>query len=214
MPRIIEAGDDVIFLGKKGEEGAAEVRFPVAGWIKEFGHGVFQILHLRNGETTPYPVLCAVVGDEYVSWTVSSADVLYPGYGKAELTYYVGGKIAKTQTWRTFAADALAPDETPPDPYQTWLDRALAAVGEAASEVETTAKEQAEIAEGHASDAKVSAETSEHYYELAVQAAEGKGYIWFDIGSDGCLYMTRSKNLIDAVSARINDAGELEIIIL
>lgn len=215
MPRIIEAGDDVIVLGKKGENGAAEVRFPVADWLREYGdHGVFQIVHLRCGETVPYPILVALVDGEYVRWTVTSSDVMYPGYGKAELSYYVDGVIAKNFTWRTFAADTLAGSDTPPDPYQTWLDQALAAVSEAAEDAGTTAAEQAAIAAGHAERAAVSAEESEHYYELAVQCAEGKGFVWFDVGADGCLYMTRSDNLTDDVDAAINEAGELEITLI
>lgn len=213
MPRIVEAGDDVIVLGKKGESGAEEVRFPVADWIREFGEGVFQIVHQRNGETVPYPVLAVLIDEEYVKWEISSADVFYPGYGKAELSYYVNGVIVKNHTWRTFAADSLASDDTPPDPYQTWLDQALAAVGDAAEDVKTTAEEQAAIAESHANDAAVSAEEAEHYCELAQQAAEGKGFIWFEIHDDGCLYMIRSKNLTDNVNARINTDGELEIIL-
>lgn len=103
--------------------------------------------------------------------------------------------------------------ETDPQPTATVIDQVLAAAANAVEQADTAAAEQAEIAEGHAGDAAVSAEQSEHYYELAVQAAEGKGFIWFDIGADGCLYMTRSDNLIDDVSAEINTAGELEIII-
>lgn len=103
---------------------------------------------------------------------------------------------------------------------QDVYDELIAAVNAALDAPVQSATEQAEIAagwadtaRGHADDAAASAETAEHYYELAVQAAEGKGYIWFDIGADGCLYMTRSDNLIDDVSAEINTAGELEIII-
>ena len=103
--------------------------------------------------------------------------------------------------------------ETDPQPTATVIDQVLAAAANAVEQADKAAAEQAEIAEGHAGDAAVSAEQSEHYYELAVQTAEGKGFIWFDIGADGYLYMTRSDNLVDDVDAEINEDGELEIIL-
>lgn len=103
--------------------------------------------------------------------------------------------------------------ETDPQPTASVIDQVLTAAAEAVEQADAAAKAQAEIAEEYANDAEVSAEKSEHYYELAVQCAEGKGFIWFDIGGDGCLYMTRSDNLIDDVDAEINSAGELEIIL-
>lgn len=103
---------------------------------------------------------------------------------------------------------------------QNVYDELIAAVNAALDQPVHDAEAQAILAAGYAAEAQekvgeaaVHAETAEHYCELAQQAAEGKGFIWFEIHDDGCLYMIRSKNLTDNVNARINTDGELEIIL-
>jgi len=103
---------------------------------------------------------------------------------------------------------------------QDVYDELIAAVNAALDAPVQAATAQAQIAAGwadtareHADDAAASAETSEHYYELAEQVAVGKGFVWFDIGDDGHLYMWRTENLQDGVSAEITEDGRLEIIL-
>lgn len=41
-------------------------------------------------------------------WTLSNADTAKAGEGMAELTYTVGGAIAKSRTWRTVVEPSLS----------------------------------------------------------------------------------------------------------
>ena len=93
------------------------------------------------------------------------------------------------------------------------VNAALDAPVEEAAAHAAAAEGWSDAAQGWAETARLHAEEAEHYYELATEAAEGKGFIWFEIGADGCLYLTRSDNLVDDVDAEINTAGELEIIL-
>lgn len=117
---------DPISLGREGENLARRIVFDLTRWIKLYGPGVAQLVAMRTGETTPYPVALTLEGSNVI-WTVTSADTAIHGMsGKAELRYYVGETLAKSETWRTIVLDALGePSEEPPDPQKDWVERVL-----------------------------------------------------------------------------------------
>lgn len=123
----------VLFLGKQGENLARKIQFDISRWISTFGPGTVQLLHQRSGDEAPYPVAVEQEGN-LVVWTVTSADTAVAGTGRAELQYYVGDALAKSETWMTKVLAALGPaGETPPEAQQGWVDQVLQA-GAAAAE--------------------------------------------------------------------------------
>lgn len=123
-------------LGHQGENEAQRIvwRGLADSWARLYGEGGFALTVLREGDSAPYPAsLKSENGD--VIWTLSNADTAKAGEGMAELTYTVGGAIAKSRTWRTVVEPSLSANGTtePPPAYQSWVDEVL----RAAADVET-----------------------------------------------------------------------------
>lgn len=118
----------ILPLGKQGENLARKIQFDISRWISTFGPGTVQLLHQRSGDEAPYPVAVEQEGDCAV-WTVTNADTVVPGTGRAELQYYVGDALAKSETWMTKVFPALGDaGDTPPEAQQGWVDQVLAQV--------------------------------------------------------------------------------------
>ena len=125
-------------LGHQGENEAQRIvwRGLADSWARLYGDGVFALTVLREGDSVPYPAsLKSENGD--VIWTLSNADTAKAGEGMAELTYTVGGAIAKSRTWRTVVEPSLSANGTtePPAAYQSWVDEVLQAAADAETAV-------------------------------------------------------------------------------
>lgn len=132
----------ILSLGRMGENQARSIRFDISHWVKDFGPGVVELVHQRSGDPYPYPVVVSQDGN-YVTWNITATDTAMVGLGRCELRYYVGETLAKSETWMTKVFPALGPAaETPPDPYQSWVDQVLQA-GAAAVEAADRAEEAA-----------------------------------------------------------------------
>ena len=129
----------ILPLGKQGENMARKIQFDISRWIGTFGPGTVQLIHQRSGDETPYPVAVEREGNLAV-WTVTSADTAASGTGRAELQYYVGDALAKSETWMTKVLPALGDaGETPPEAQQGWVDQVLQAGAAAAEAAEKAA---------------------------------------------------------------------------
>ena len=132
----------ILPLGKQGENLAKQIQFDLSRWISNFGPGTVQLLHQRSSDEAPYPVAVEQEGDRAV-WTVTNADTAAAGTGRAELQYYVGDALAKSETWMTKVLAALGPaGETPPEAQHGWVDQVLQA-GTVATEAADRAEEAA-----------------------------------------------------------------------
>ena len=132
----------ILPLGKQGENLARKIQFDISRWIGTLGPGTVQLLHQRSGDEAPYPVAVEQEGNLAV-WTVTSADTAAAGTGRAELQYYVGDALAKSETWMTKVFPALGDaSETPPEAQQGWVDQVLQA-GTVATEAADRAEEAA-----------------------------------------------------------------------
>lgn len=108
-------------IGRRGENEARQVVFDLSAWRRHYGDGTVQLLHQRAGDESPYPCALTVEGDT-AYWLIRAADVDKPGWGEAQLHYYVGDTLAKSAIWRTVTADALGdPSEPPEDPARAWF---------------------------------------------------------------------------------------------
>lgn len=114
-------------LGKQGEKNHLEVHFNISKWRQTFGDGVVDLIARRCGEAEAYPVTDIVSELDTVIWTVIDVDTANPGFGSAELQYYVGDTLVKSATYTTVVADSLDPTGDPPDPYESWLQQLIAA---------------------------------------------------------------------------------------
>ena len=142
-------------LGRQGENQAQAVIWQgiAAQYAALYGEGAFQLMVARCGDTAPYPVALTRDGGSLV-WTVSDSDTAKSGVGRCELTYLVGGVVAKSKTWQTqvlasFTADGSA---EPPEPAQSWVQEVLDAATAAGKSAEAAADsaDKAEDASVHA----------------------------------------------------------------
>lgn len=122
----------VINLGKQGETNVRQVQLDVSRLVTLFGPGTVQLLHRRPGDVTPYPVALTRSGD-VVTWTVTAADTAYSGEGQAELQYFAGDSLAKSETYNTtITASQGDAGATPPEPQAGWVTQVLQAGNDAA----------------------------------------------------------------------------------
>ena len=225
--RILIAGNQTLNIGKMGEHEALRVQFPISDWLKDFGNGVFQLLHKRNRDVEAQPVV--VTSDsEYAYWLVSRSDVAYDGIGYCELVLIVNSSVAKSQTWTTWVDPSISPDnETPPDPFKSWVDDVLQAgsgVGEsarqaklaeqeakAAADVALDASEKAVSASTTANVASASAGESAANAEKAALAAQSAAnrvaYATFELSESGDLVINNSESL-GSTTFSWNDTGD------
>ena len=130
----------ILPLGKQGENMARKIQFDISRWIGTFGPGTVQLLHQRSGDDAPYPVAVEKDGTQAI-WTVTNADTAAAGTGRAELQYYVGDALAKSETWMTKVFPALGPaGETPPEAQQGWVDQVVQVGAEAKAAAERAEK--------------------------------------------------------------------------
>ncbi len=118
-------------LGRAGENYVTQILFEKSAWVMEYGAGSFQLIHRRPGDGEALPVAVTAEGGT-VTWTVTAADTAYEGSGEAQLLYLVNGKIKKSEVWQTRILRSLSSGETPPEPYEGWVEQVL----EAAAAVE------------------------------------------------------------------------------
>lgn len=164
----------VINLGKQGETNVRQVQLDVSRLSYLFGPGTVQLLHRRPGDATPYPVALTRRGDTVI-WTINAADTAYSGEGQAELQYFVGDSLAKSETYATVITASLGDaGETPPEPQVGWVTQVLRA-GTDAAEAAERAERAADRAESSAPVRGVDYWTAEDKQEIieAVLAALG-----------------------------------------
>ena len=162
----------------------------------------------RNGESAPYIAVIEQTETE-VHWVVKDVDVGIKGYGKCELIYTVGGAIAKSEIYGTVVGDALQGGSVPPEPWEDWVERVLAA-GAAAQDAAVSAEHSAEVASEKAGEAETSAINANISAQVAQDAANSMSFVSFDIDPDGDLYINRSEHL-GTTAFELNENGELEV---
>lgn len=117
-----------ICIGKQGENLARMVYFDEPSiWKETFGEGKCELLHQRNGDEAPYPVVLNIENDR-LCWKITSSDTAVIGEGKCELHYSVDGVIVKSKVWTTMVLPSLGGEVAEaPEPYQGWVDKVLGA---------------------------------------------------------------------------------------
>ena len=168
--RIVYVNDanDMIPLGRVGENAAVQVQFNVAGWAATYGTGVFELMVLNPHDYNPYIVSVTGSDENNVTWTVTDVSTAYSGIGQVQLNYYVDSTVVKSAIWKTQILPSITAEgpTDPPDPYESWIDT-LAELG---AETERNAG----IAVGAARDAGAfagAAETSAQNAETSAAQA-------------------------------------------
>ena len=169
-------------IGKRGENLATEIRFDFSSWLEEFGEGRVELYARRCGDENAYPVTVTVDGTTAV-WTLTATDTHVVGYGTAEFVWVAGETVVKSVVFGTIVEpDIGQPTDTPPEPYESWLDTLteLAADTQEYAERAETAEEAAETAQRGAEAAQ--AATEEALGPIAKDVSELKETVDVTIG--------------------------------
>lgn len=194
-------------IGRRGENLARRVIFDLAPWRKCYGDGTVQLLHQRAGDADPYPCAMTVEGD-MAYWLIRAADVDKPGWGDAQLHYYVGETLAKSSAWRTLTADALgAPGEPPEDPARAWFAAIREQIGNL-DELTTEAKDNLvaainEAAKSGGGGGSVSMRVHNGY----IQYSTDGGASWYDLIATAELQGPKGDPGDDGLTPHIGDNG-------
>lgn len=117
-------GSPRLHLGRQGENEARRIAFDISAMVAEYGEGIVTLTHKRPRDGEAYPVVLDVDGTT-ATWTVTSADTAQSGSGEAQLTYTVGGVIAKSVIYGTRVSPSITVGEDVPDPYVEWFERII-----------------------------------------------------------------------------------------
>lgn len=169
----INAGQtgETLDLGRRGENGVTQVLFDVSAWVEEFGSGALSLYVRRKGDSAAYPVALTATNG-VAAWTVSDTDTNVKGFGRAELVLTVDGVVKKSAVWNIYVGcDIGQPTGSPPDPYESWLER-LGELGAETQENAEAAADSASDAGSSASDAADSADAAADSAEAAAASAE------------------------------------------
>ena len=138
---------DVIVIGRRGENEAVDIVWDISQLVAEFGGGTALVLAKRATDESAYPVTLTEQTDTTLTWTVSSVDSCVIGVGKVQLFWYVGNVLAKSFMWRTFTGDDITGMVgDPPEAYESWLEH-LAEMG---ADILNDAKDEVKNAEAWA----------------------------------------------------------------
>lgn len=126
-PDQVPAGP--VYLGQGGENRARSVVFDFGPWEAAYGAGTISLLFRAPGEEEACPVTVAVRGSA-AHWLPEACHTA-AGRGEMQWVYTVDGVVAKTRVYPTLCGGSLAPGETPPAGWQSWVDSVLAAADRA-----------------------------------------------------------------------------------
>ena len=139
-----------LHLGIKEENQAQTITIDMSAWAQTYPNGTAVILHKRHGDQTK-----GLTGATYdretqlLTWTPTSYDTFYEGYGIAEIRMMEGDVIKKSKDLIVTAVCPSTIDgsgSVTPAGYQEFLNTVIAAK-EAAEDVDVVEEEIAETEE-------------------------------------------------------------------
>lgn len=129
-----------IKLGHTGENDAVRVAFSLLPFQQTFPGGHPALLVKRPKDAEAYPVTLEVDGAT-AYWTVTDTDTETAGFGQAELQWYLGEVLAKSDKFDFTVIQALTAGAEPPDaPTKRWFDAIESQIGNLA-DLTTDAKQ-------------------------------------------------------------------------
>lgn len=160
MKTIQATLDNVIVLGRIGENECTRVEFDVSGWLEEYPSAVISVLNMRPSDPAAYPIPASKLEltDGKLYWTITNSELSTlgkGGNGQCQIVATVDDVIAKTCIYLTKILPSLDGSGDPPEPWESWVDEILEAGSDA-----TAAKNAAEYAQAKAEDAQHAAEAA------------------------------------------------------
>ena len=200
MLDVIASPSSVNVLGRLGENEHRRMLFDISEYVKQYPGASFGLLNRRPGDDAAYPVPRTQVNENYLYWTVTSADLTKNGAGYCEFIVTFDGVIAKSVIYMTEVLTALDGSGEAPEPWASWQSWFLE-MAEQASSSASYASESASNAASSAQSALVSAQSagdsadsaraSAHTAEQSAGSAEVSAQRAQQSAADAAQYGTR-----------------------
>ena len=163
-----------LHLGVKGENLAQTISIDMSAWAADYPNATAVILHQRYGDQTK-DLTGATYDSEtkILSWTPTSYDTFYEGYGVAEIRMVEGDVVKKTKDLIVTAVCASVIDgsgSVVPSDWQSFLNSVISNKQAAAA-----AQTAAETAQGLAEDAQEAAEEAAEEAEALINVSDVAG---------------------------------------
>ena len=152
---IINANsNNVLHIGRVGENNATKVVFDISKWIEEYGNGEVSLVIEQNGVISLIGTIDPALQFEgnKVTWLVSDAFTKMENRGKCELYYSIDNVKVKSALFDIVVTKSLdGYEEVTPTPYDGWINQLLEVSGkvsgaaEAAERAENAAKKAEEV---------------------------------------------------------------------
>lgn len=120
---IYTTGIPPMDIGYLGENEVLQIKIDFTDWADSFGAGLMSLSFMRPGDTYSYPIALEQSGN-IATWTVTNVEMSKSGRGYAQLSYTVGEQLKKSAVFPVNIKRSLEEGETPPEPFQSWLDEA------------------------------------------------------------------------------------------
>lgn len=163
-----------LYLGVKNENLSRTIEIDMSAWAALYPNATAEILHRRQGDQTKELTGATYDSDtKILSWTPTSYDTFYEGFGIAEIRMVEGEIVKKT---KDLLVTAVAPSiidgsgNVVASDYQAWLN---AAIGNKQAAV--AAKNDAVSAKNDAVSAKNDAIAAKQAAEAAISMADVAG---------------------------------------
>ena len=165
-----------LHLGIKEENQAQTITIDMSAWAQTYPNGTAVILHKRHGDQTK-----GLTGATYdretqlLTWTPTSYDTYYEGYGIAEIRMMEGDVIKKSKDLIVTAVCPSTIDgsgSVTPAGYQEFLNTVIAA-----KEAAEDAQAEAEVAQEAAEDAAAAAEAAT-IHQPYIDDETGNWMVW------------------------------------
>ena len=168
----ITEGQTEVTLGRRGENLARDMVFPLDKLIEDYGEGTATLMVKRSQDTDAYPA-ATTQEDDGLHWVLNSADTAYKGLGKAEVFWYVDEQLAKSVVYNTWTdPDIGGVTETPPAPQAAWITQLLADIRAELDAEELVMDGKVATAKGYADDAKDYKNEASGFADAAAASAQ------------------------------------------
>lgn len=114
----LDSTNELIVIGRRGENGVVQVVLDFSSWADEFGEGDVSLYVRRHGDEEAYQHSVAVL-DHQAVWLVNSTDTAVKGIGRAEFVYTVGSQVAKSFVFVTDVMEDIGLAGETPGPSGT-----------------------------------------------------------------------------------------------
>lgn len=171
---VYAKADDIIHIGRVGENKATTVAFDVTDWDKDWPGGTFNLLAEKDGVLAPKVGRLRTEGNTtYLDWEITNGDTNSVGLGKIMVDYRIGEVVVKSKIYHYIVTNSLDENETIEPEEYNWVEEIFNKAAQIDGNIKETEDkiEETQVLVSEAKEAKTGAETAQGEAETAKSEA-------------------------------------------